>query len=176
MSSLPLFRSTLPTTFPHALQTPCIHSQQQRGPRHRGLPLHPDVEQKASLPWHPCQHTFPPTEPARPGVTWAQQSETIIWLLPFWHVSWRTSAVCSKIPRIFKVHFNDVLVFTAQNVFRARRFLAFISSAVFCWRRGLWQTSSHSCHCFAIATGKLLLLAAALGSLSHWCRCSNCHG
>ena len=52
--------------------------------------------------------------------------------------------------------------FTAQNLFRVRRFLSFISSAVFCSKRGLWQTSRHSCHCFAIATGKLLLLAAAL--------------
>ena len=42
-------------------------------------------------------------------------------------------------------------------------FLSFISSAVFCSRRGLWQTSSHFCHCFAIATAKLLLLAADLG-------------
>ena len=83
---------------------------------------------------------------------------------------------CSKIPGIFKVHFNDVLVFTGENVFRARRFLSFISSAVFCSRRGLWQTSSHFCHCFAIATGKLLLLAADLGWLSHWCVCSNCYG
>ena len=83
---------------------------------------------------------------------------------------------CSKIPGIFKVHFNDALVFTGETVFRARRFLWFISSAVFCSRRGLWQTSSHFCHCFAIATGKLLLLAAALGWLSHWSVCSNCYG
>ena len=36
---------------------------------------------------------------------------------------------CSKIPGIFKVHFNDVLVFTGENVFRARRFLSFRARA-----------------------------------------------
>jgi hypothetical protein len=49
------------------------------------------------------------------------------------------------------VHFNDVLVFTGENVFRARRFF-YHSSAPQSFAQGV-----------AIATGKLLLFAAALG-------------
>ena len=80
---------------------------------------------------------------------------------------------CSKIPGIFKVHFNDVLVFTGENVFRARRFL--IVHQLRSLLLKAWPVI-HFWHCFAIATGKLLLLAAALGWLSHWCVCSNCYG